>query len=217
MFKRIVKLKALLLMGCILFAGCVASPGEGTMSSFEGNWENASISSETDGWDPAQDGAGQDQSASGASSGPGGTTQIPEENGEAFGTEGEEPVREDKKSGPEVEEKKLHLDMASKIRQVGEDKLLVYGNKEILLLDMYTMEVLKRANNEAYGDKFTISEIFQREDGICMICGELQEELHHGGKSSQAVIDYDSELQPVLNLKETLCLDYKGLIWQFMI
>lgn len=214
MFKKIVMLKALLFASCILFAGCAASPGEGAVPGSAGNGENVSIPSETDGESQEQDGTGQDIPAPGAADRPDGTAQMPEGDGEASGTDGEGSAQEDKNSRPEVGEKKLHLDMGSKINHIGEDKLLVYGNKEILILDMYTLEVIKRAGNETYEDKFIVEKVYQREDGSYMICGRIREELSSGWKTSQAVIDYDSELQAgrVLDLKETLCPDYEGSI-----
>lgn len=208
------KFHMLLLAGCILFAGCAGRPGERAVSGAAGKGENVSIPSETDGESQEQDGTGQDIPAPGAADRPDGTAQMPEGDGEASGTDGEGSAQEDKNSRPEVGEKKLHLDMGSKINHIGEDKLLVYGNKEILILDMYTLEVIKRAGNETYEDKFIVEKVYQREDGSYMICGRIREELSSGWKTSQAVIDYDSELQAgrVLDLKETLCPDYEGSI-----
>lgn len=71
---------------------------------------------------------------------PGGTTQIPE--GVQTSGAGEAgSAQEDKKPRPEVGEKSLHL-------------------------DMYTLEVLKRADNETYGNIFSISAICELENGL---------------------------------------------------
>lgn len=200
MFRRITKFHMLLLAGCILFAGCAASSGEENIPGSAG----VNIAAGTDGENPAQDSAGQDGSASGASSVPGGTTQIPE--GMQTSGAGEAcSAREDKKPRPEVGEKKIHLDMYSRIKVVGGDTLLVYGNKEVLLLDMYTLEVLKREDNEAYGNIFSISAVCGLEDGGYRACGKIDDEASPG-RRPLVMIDYDSELQAgsVLNLDEML-------------
>ena len=214
MFRRIINLNALLLAGCILFAGCAGRPAEEDIPGSAGSRENANVAAENDGGNTAQDGAGQDMSAPGVAGRPDGTAQMPEGNGEASGTDGAGLAQEDKKPRPEVGEKKLHLDMYSKIKVVDGDKLLVYGNKEILLLDMYTLDVLKRADNEAYGNIFSISTLCRREDGSCIIGGMLRDKEGSGKKTSSVMITYDSDLQAggVLDLVETFCPEYEGWI-----
>lgn len=115
------------------------------------------------------------------------------------------PPQEEKKPRPETAEKKLHLDMYCRIKVVGDDKLLVYGNKEILLLDMYTLEVLKRAENETYGNTLSGSRIWELEDGGYIASGRLYDEASPK-KKPLVMINYDSELQAgsALNLYEML-------------
>lgn len=217
MAKRIMMLVTLSLIGCILFGGCAGQAAGDNIPGSAGNGENIHIPSDTGSGNQEKDGAGQDIPHSAAAGKPDGTAHVPEVEGDASGAGSAGSGQEDKSPRLQVEEKKLHLDMYSKIRRVGEDRLLVYGNKEILLLDMYTLEILKRADNEAYGNKFSLDTVCQREDGSYIMGGMLHDEGGTGKKSATVLITYDTELQAgsVMDLKETLCPDYESGIYDY--
>ncbi len=193
MFKRIIKLNAMLLAASALLAGCAGRAEENINDSVI-NGEDIHIAVGNGSEHPAQGDTEKEPSASD----PAITGNMPD------GTEETAPAQEDKKTRPKIGEQKLHLDMDSRIKAVGEDKLLVYGNKEILLLDMYTLEILKRADNETYGNTLSGSRIWEIEDGGYIVSGRLYDEASSGKKL--VMIDYDSELQAgsVVNLYELL-------------